>query len=145
MTNKKNWLGILAIMLVFGMTVVGCDNNSTNGKNENGGNTFDATIWAQLKDTEWWLDDDAIEIGLEFKYNEFLEAPRLLFKGNDSGMNQGTIKFLSTNKIVYADVGMATNYSFNYLISNNGNTLTITNWSGSSSFQKNGIYKKVTK
>jgi hypothetical protein len=24
MVNKKNWLGMLAIMLVFGMTVVGC-------------------------------------------------------------------------------------------------------------------------
>ena len=26
MANKKNWLGILVIVLVFGMTVVGCDN-----------------------------------------------------------------------------------------------------------------------
>jgi hypothetical protein len=25
MTNKRNWLGILALVLVFGMTVVGCD------------------------------------------------------------------------------------------------------------------------
>jgi len=29
MENKKFWLGILAITLVFGMTVVGCDNGST--------------------------------------------------------------------------------------------------------------------
>jgi hypothetical protein len=29
MTNKKNWLGILVMVLVFGMTVVGCDDGST--------------------------------------------------------------------------------------------------------------------
>jgi len=28
MVNKKNWLGILIIVLVFGMTVVGCDDDS---------------------------------------------------------------------------------------------------------------------
>jgi hypothetical protein len=28
MVNKKNWLGILVMVLVFGMTVVGCDNDS---------------------------------------------------------------------------------------------------------------------
>jgi hypothetical protein len=42
MENKKFWLGILAITLVFGMTVVGCDNNSGNsGKNDP---DFDLTI-----------------------------------------------------------------------------------------------------
>lgn len=29
MTNKKNWLGMLAITLVFGMAVIGCDDGST--------------------------------------------------------------------------------------------------------------------
>jgi hypothetical protein len=36
MTNKRNWLGILAIVLIFGMTVVGCDNGSTNGNGSTG-------------------------------------------------------------------------------------------------------------
>jgi hypothetical protein len=31
MVNKKAWLGILVMVLVFGMTVVGCDDGSTNG------------------------------------------------------------------------------------------------------------------
>ena len=30
MKNKKLWLGILVIVLVFGMAVVGCDDVSTN-------------------------------------------------------------------------------------------------------------------
>jgi hypothetical protein len=34
MTNKKNWLGMLALALVFGMTVVGCSDGSTNDGDE---------------------------------------------------------------------------------------------------------------
>ena len=42
MANKKIWLGILVLVLIFGMGVVGCDNGSTgdNGNgNGNGGQT----------------------------------------------------------------------------------------------------------
>jgi hypothetical protein len=36
MTNKKNWLRMLIIVLAFGMTVVGCNKNSTDeNKNNN--------------------------------------------------------------------------------------------------------------
>jgi hypothetical protein len=35
MANKKNWLGILAIALVFGMTVVGCDDGGVETVPEN--------------------------------------------------------------------------------------------------------------
>ena len=36
MKNKKIWLGILALALVFGMTIIGCDDDSKNdGKNNN--------------------------------------------------------------------------------------------------------------
>ena len=28
MANKKFWVGMLVVVLVFGMTVIGCDNNS---------------------------------------------------------------------------------------------------------------------
>jgi hypothetical protein len=40
MTNKKIWLGMLALVLAFGMTVVGCGDGSgnDNGGNPNGGN-----------------------------------------------------------------------------------------------------------
>jgi hypothetical protein len=40
MFNKTNCLGILVIVLVFGMTVVGCDNGDGNG---NGGEEFPST------------------------------------------------------------------------------------------------------
>jgi hypothetical protein len=53
MTNKRNWLGILAIVLVFGITVVGCDNDPTNeNNNENGADTWTAiTSLSQLNGT----------------------------------------------------------------------------------------------
>jgi len=37
MVNKKFWLGILVMVLVFGMTVVGCDDDSTSGGSGNDG------------------------------------------------------------------------------------------------------------
>jgi hypothetical protein len=40
MVNKKNWLGILAIVLVFGMMVVGCDIPT----DDDGGYTFEFKI-----------------------------------------------------------------------------------------------------
>jgi len=43
MVNKKTWLVMLVIILVFGMTVVGCDDDSSGGGNET---IYDATgIW----------------------------------------------------------------------------------------------------
>ncbi|MDR0494299.1 MAG: hypothetical protein LBG95_01540 [Treponema sp.] len=34
MANKRFWLGMLAMALAFGMTVVGCDDGSTNGNGD---------------------------------------------------------------------------------------------------------------
>jgi archaellum component FlaG (FlaF/FlaG flagellin family) len=48
MTNKKNWLGILAAALVFGLTVAGCDDDSTNTRKYTGkdraGNEYTITL-----------------------------------------------------------------------------------------------------
>jgi len=66
MVNKKFWLGILVMVLVFGMTVVGCDDDSTSGGEEKGilDGTFvnqsdnsykvviQGTSWTSLKDNE---------------------------------------------------------------------------------------------
>jgi len=40
MTNKKLWLGMLVLILTFGMTVVGCDNDANNSGSENNGNNI---------------------------------------------------------------------------------------------------------
>ena len=38
MINKRFWLGMLVIVLVFGMAVIGCDDGSGNGTENPGGN-----------------------------------------------------------------------------------------------------------
>jgi hypothetical protein len=38
MVNKRTWLGILVMVLVFGMTVVGCNNDPDNGDSGSNGN-----------------------------------------------------------------------------------------------------------
>jgi hypothetical protein len=66
MANKKFWLGILVMVLVFGMTVVGCDNNSTDdtgGSGDTGGTggsgdgkspvNYSFVVKNEMDNTEW--------------------------------------------------------------------------------------------
>ena len=67
MTNKKFWKGMLVIVLVFGMTVVGCDNDATDGEantirdgtymNQNHNNykvVIQGNSWTSIKDNANW-------------------------------------------------------------------------------------------
>jgi hypothetical protein len=47
MTNKKFWLGMLVMVLVFGMTVVGCDN-------DNGSTNATKSIDSRLVGGKWY-------------------------------------------------------------------------------------------
>jgi hypothetical protein len=47
MAKKNIWLGILVIVLVFGMAVVSCDNGSTSGGNPALNGTWLVTEWFQ--------------------------------------------------------------------------------------------------
>jgi hypothetical protein len=44
MANKKFWLGVLVMVMVLGMTVIGCDNGTTGGS---GGGVKSVPSWAQ--------------------------------------------------------------------------------------------------
>jgi hypothetical protein len=110
MKNKKLWLGILVIVLVFGMAVVGCDDGTTNGSdnsnekgdgnsNENGngnGNGNDGGV-----------------------VNPFIGS----WKRSDSGVTQ-TITFYSDLTLSWVITGIAGSTS-NGTYSYNGNTATI--------------------
>ena len=43
MANKKFWVGILVMVLVFGMSVIGCDNGNDNGGDTN---ALDTVNWS---------------------------------------------------------------------------------------------------
>jgi hypothetical protein len=90
MANKKIWLGILVMVLVFGMMVVGCDNDSTN----------DSKTDSALNGT--WVSSDGS--GWAYKFNNgILETSRngkprekLTYTANDG-------KLTATKTHVYGD------------------------------------------
>jgi hypothetical protein len=45
MSNKKIWLGMLVMALVFGMTVVGCEDDSGGGNNGGGSGGGGGITW----------------------------------------------------------------------------------------------------
>jgi hypothetical protein len=48
MANKRFWLGMLVMVLVFGMTVVGCDDGNGNGNGNSNGNGNDVITWTAV-------------------------------------------------------------------------------------------------
>jgi hypothetical protein len=64
MLNKMFWLGILVLALVFGITVIGCDD----GSNDDGGDTV-------LNGT--WVDEDGMELKFDngnFEISDFVKG-----------------------------------------------------------------------
>jgi hypothetical protein len=64
MKNSKIWLGILAMALVFGMTVIGCDNGNGGGNNDS---PLKGTTWVGVVVTieEFTGDGDFFEEEVE--------------------------------------------------------------------------------
>jgi len=69
MNNKKNWVGMLVMVLVFGMAVVGCDDGSTNNNGGGNGGIFTLTgIPSQHNGKYAWLfgeSDNAALMGAQ--------------------------------------------------------------------------------
>jgi len=53
MTNKKNWLGVLVIALVFGMTVVGCSSGGGGADSDLNGTWVSGTSQLKLDDGDY--------------------------------------------------------------------------------------------
>jgi hypothetical protein len=66
MVKKNLWLGIMVMVPVFGMTVVGCDDDSTQN------NPFDGT--------SWYLDDDSV---LDFYGSTWTWYEHRMYNTND--------------------------------------------------------------
>jgi hypothetical protein len=62
MVNKRTWLGILVIMLVFGMTVIACNNDTENERDSR----------LVLESGYAWVDDS--EAGVIFKSDGTFQA-----------------------------------------------------------------------
>ena len=93
MVNKKFWLGILVLVLVFGMTVVGCDNGSTDdSKND----SFLNGTW-KLSNPDH-PDGEFFELTMDEGKWEVagLDGPGLVLKGTYT-LSGNTITFLTTH------------------------------------------------
>jgi hypothetical protein len=89
MANKKFWLGMLVIALVFGMAVVGCDNGTTGGESDTWSNV---TNFSQVNGT-WKAQSSASVreqgITVTFKYNNYTitlnaTAKTMSFSGSET-------------------------------------------------------------
>jgi hypothetical protein len=95
MANKKNWLGILVIVLVFGMMVVGCSNGTTDGDGTTGGGSdvwTNVTSLSQLNGT--WKTQSTVTGNMEgIKVTQNYSNYTLTFNSVTKTMSvSGTIK-----------------------------------------------------
>jgi hypothetical protein len=128
MANKRFWFGMLVMALVFGMTVVGCDNGS--------GGTVDNSPF----NGTWTKDDYSIVVsGSNFT---FLEAGTNFSKGTFTytGTTSGSITFRPTH---VWDGSTWQSYSGpdsgDWSLSSDGNTYTV---SGLNDLSVNGAWTK---
>jgi hypothetical protein len=134
MGNKKFWLGILVMVLVFGMMVVGCDDGSTGGSNtentggNNPGSTQSFSFPSQLKNTTWLKDGTTAgytSVWISFYTDSFAFS----FRNTD-----GSMKYESR---VYVDSVTSNTYhmksggTFTATVSGNKLTTTSSSWGSS--------------
>ena len=100
MANKRFWLGMLVIALVFGMAVVGCKDDSDNG---GGGKTLVVTLPATIFNHSYYGDSDG-----RFEVGVFpVGTPPLLAKSRT-----GLIAGANNNTPGVSSVQSGTNYDY---------------------------------
>ena len=115
MKSKNLLLGVLAIMLIFTMTAVGCGDDSTDNNGNGGGTDY----WAKFKNTDWVKGTGTIT------FRESNQGKFMNFK--DGNRSEGYL-LLSA---VTADKFIEGTHTIDYVLSNNGQTLTLSNSTGS--------------
>jgi len=126
MANKNFWLGILVMVLAFGMTVVGCDDGSTNRNSEGNGGIFTLTgiplqyegKYAQFQ-TKFDSNSTSIIVGLNYNQSAGTSSLCRISHGKKDfpvwiqtfGGTEASIKKYSGNNTVEGAVGIFDNAS----------------------------------
>ena len=108
MKRTLKLLGIIAAVAVMGLSMVGCDNG-----NGGGGGAFPAALVGIWQNASY----DSIHIGLDSS------SPTGVWLDFVIGTNSGSSAIRATGNIIRDDDGDL----FQFALSNNDNTLTITN------------------
>ena len=93
MAKRNFWTGMLAIMLVFGMTAIACDNGTTNG-NSNGNRVFEGLDLTTTPPGADILDNLGLELS---QYNRIIDAGGGNFLGWSVG-EFGVVTFVWSNR-----------------------------------------------
>ena len=126
MVNKRFWLGILVMVLVLGMTVVGCDNGNNDEKGNNDGTfTLTENRWTSGSIASgvreiiysftvvigrtydiWWNDKDEGDgtKTLDIRVSAFYSDGAAIFSNADSGWASSMSFISNTNGTVYLRV-----------------------------------------
>jgi len=127
-------IAIIALVAVIGFGMIACGDGDDPGGN--GGNQH----FENFKNTKWAKDDYrlAFNVGTDGIYLQLGDTAYYATYGYWF-ITEATV---SANKIT----GNRTGESFNYVLSNNGNTLTISNFTGTSGSQDrfNGDFTKIS-
>jgi hypothetical protein len=110
MTNKKNRLGILAIVLVFGITAVGCDNGSTGGGGGGipGGGTFTLTgipLEYNGKDVAFMQNPGGVGSELMLMGAQSISSASRITPGKISGGSVALTMWIMTNGVISGYTG----------------------------------------
>ena len=106
MTNRRNWLGILVIVLVFGMTFVGCDNGSTKSNHNNDagelagtwqGEVMGFTATVNVSNSGWTLSIPSLSYADTGSFNRNGNSAVLYSSSN--GKNVGTANIIDSNTV----------------------------------------------
>jgi hypothetical protein len=125
MKNTLKWFGIIALVLVIGMAVAGCDDSSDDGSG------IDTALWDQVEG-DWVKDIDSTD---EIQVNFFLhEGDYFFYCFYESGNYMGGI----IDSIKGGIVSLTEGTTFNVAVANG--KLTISNWKGEANV--NGVYSE---
>jgi len=80
MANKKNWLGMLVMVLVFSVTVVGCNKSTSGGSSSGGGSKITEKNLIGV----WELEEVVGEVEWSRKYEFFDYNNRLVIDGYEA-------------------------------------------------------------
>jgi hypothetical protein len=115
MVNRKNWLGILAVLLVFTMTVVGCDEGTVGGNTNGNGNDNGNDTWSKLTaGSGSWQNVDS-DVILRFSGDTYKHwgwnddgMATISVSGNTirygGGLESLTVTFITNTKMTLSDM-----------------------------------------
>jgi len=120
MANKRFWLGIpaMVVLLVFGMTFIGCDDGSTNGSSSGADSALNGT-WVQINSLNQVISKSIYDNGMFETYASVYGSVELLglAKGAYS-TNNGKIIYQTTH--IHGQYANLSNMSYLWIVAESG-------------------------